>query len=598
MGFLSMLFISLGTMIGSGWLFTALAASAATGPASIISWFVGGVVVILIALSFAELTGMVPRSGAVVRYPLFTHGGLAAFLLGWAYLVGYATGPAIEAEAVLTYAQTYLKGLGLFTTRDGVQVLSWPAGILLAVALIAVFFVINYFGIRLLSRLNNVITIWKLLIPAATFILVFALSFHASNFSAFGFAPDGAKGALSAVASSGVLFSLLGFRQALEFGGEGRRAARDAPKVTIAAVLIALAIYALLQVAFIGAINWSAVRVGPGHWSSLATSTLAASPFYSVLKATGVGALAAFAPLLLADAVVSPGGSGYLNLGSTARNGYGMSINGFLPAVAQRMNRFHIPVVPLVGGAVVSCLFILPFPSWYLMVSFSSVTVVLTYVIGGISLRVFRREAPDLPRSFRLWGSPVLAPLSVIASVLVIYWSGFTSLINVIAVVFLGLPLFLCYYASRRDWLTARVAYPVGGAFLVAWIVTQVWGGWVMEPATTPISSHPAFPAYFAVMVAEVVLCTAVLWLPGNRDARTAVRAGVWFEFLAFATLLVSYYGGFGPLTHPPIPFPEDTAVVAVIALASYAWSVAVGYRTAELEDLLTSARAESALTR
>src|SRR5512144_993769 len=82
-GVIGLLFASVGSIIGSGWLFGALDASAAAGPAAIISWALGGVMIMLIALTYAELGTMFPLSGGVVRFPHMAFGHLASFTAGW-----------------------------------------------------------------------------------------------------------------------------------------------------------------------------------------------------------------------------------------------------------------------------------------------------------------------------------------------------------------------------------------------------------------------------------------------------------------------------------------------------------------------------------
>ena len=68
-GTVGLLFASVGSIIGSGWLFGALNASQQAGPAAIISWAVGAVMILLIGLVYAELGTMFPLSGGVVRFP-------------------------------------------------------------------------------------------------------------------------------------------------------------------------------------------------------------------------------------------------------------------------------------------------------------------------------------------------------------------------------------------------------------------------------------------------------------------------------------------------------------------------------------------------
>src|SRR5213076_332516 len=82
-GFLGLLFASLGSIIGAGWLFGALYASSLAGPAAIISWVLGGGAVMLLALTHAELGGMYPVAGGSARFPRYAFGNLVGFTGGW-----------------------------------------------------------------------------------------------------------------------------------------------------------------------------------------------------------------------------------------------------------------------------------------------------------------------------------------------------------------------------------------------------------------------------------------------------------------------------------------------------------------------------------
>ena len=78
-------YLVIGAVIGSGWLFGSLYAASVAGPAAIISWILGGVFLMFVAFSFAELGGMIPKSGSIVRYPQYSHGSLTSYILAWAY---------------------------------------------------------------------------------------------------------------------------------------------------------------------------------------------------------------------------------------------------------------------------------------------------------------------------------------------------------------------------------------------------------------------------------------------------------------------------------------------------------------------------------
>jgi amino acid transporter len=82
-GFWGLTFISLGSIIGSGWLLGALSAAVVAGPASLVSWVIGAGILTVLALTYAELGGSYPVSGGAARYPYFAFGALGGFAAGW-----------------------------------------------------------------------------------------------------------------------------------------------------------------------------------------------------------------------------------------------------------------------------------------------------------------------------------------------------------------------------------------------------------------------------------------------------------------------------------------------------------------------------------
>ena len=82
-GLRGLTFISLGSIIGSGWLLGALTAAKVAGGASLISWILGGAIIALLALVHAELGSTYPVSGGTARFPFITFGALGGFTGGW-----------------------------------------------------------------------------------------------------------------------------------------------------------------------------------------------------------------------------------------------------------------------------------------------------------------------------------------------------------------------------------------------------------------------------------------------------------------------------------------------------------------------------------
>ena len=96
---LDLTFIGLGAIFGSGWLFAASHVSAIAGPAGILSWFLGGFAVLLLGIVYCELGAALPRAGGVVRYPVYSHGPLLGYLMGFITLIAFSSLIAIEVVA-------------------------------------------------------------------------------------------------------------------------------------------------------------------------------------------------------------------------------------------------------------------------------------------------------------------------------------------------------------------------------------------------------------------------------------------------------------------------------------------------------------------
>ncbi len=106
-GLIGLLWASMGSIIGSGWLFGAQKGLMTAGPAAIISWVVGGGAILVLALVHAELGAMYPVSGGSARFPHYAFGGAAGASFGWFSWLQAATVAPIEVSAMISYAQHY-----------------------------------------------------------------------------------------------------------------------------------------------------------------------------------------------------------------------------------------------------------------------------------------------------------------------------------------------------------------------------------------------------------------------------------------------------------------------------------------------------------
>jgi amino acid transporter len=456
-----LLFAAVGSIIGSGWLFGALNASQLAGPAAVIAWAIGAVMILLVGLTYAELGAMFPVSGGVVRYPHYAFGSFTSYAMGWITWLAAASVAPIEVEAALQYASNNIGGLAHATGSDATPVLTFPLGYAVAVVLMAIFCWVNLIGIRAFARANTAIVWWKLGVICLVVVAFLVTTFHRANFSDHGgFTPYGWHGVFESISTAGIVFSFLGFRQGVELAGESDNPRRNVPFALIGSVLIAATIYILLQIAFIGAVPPSGLHKG---WAGLEFAN-DFGPLAGIAKIIGLSWLAT---ILYADAVISPAGTGLVYTTATARISYAMGKNGNAPNELTKTTERGAPWVSLLLAFVVGLIFFLPFPGWQKLVSFITSATVLSFGSGPLVWAALRKELPDKERPFRLWGGHLVPFLAFFSANMIVYWAGWDTNWKLFAAIALGLVLLGVYKLVKRDLPPMDLR---AGAWVVPWL--------------------------------------------------------------------------------------------------------------------------------
>jgi amino acid transporter len=504
-GIIGLTWASVGSIIGSGWLLGAKSAVMAAGPAAIISWVIGAVAIILLALVHAELGGMFPVAGGTTRYPHYAFGGLAGMSFGWFSWLQAASVAPIEVEAMINYGQHYNWAHSLEHASNGT--LTTP-GFFVAALLMAVFVAVNFLGIRVLAHTNSAATWWKIAIPLFTIFVLAITHFHGGNFSSQGFAPFGAKGVLAAISTSGIIFALLGFEQAIQLAGESTNPKRDIPRAVLGSVTIGAVIYLALQVVFIGALPGSTFAHG---WAKLAYTGIS-GPFAGLATLVGLGWLAT---ILYIDAVISPGGTGLIYVTSTSRISYGLSRNGYAPEVFQRTDQRSVPWFGLIISFITGVICFLPFPSWQSLVSFITDASVLMYAGAPLSYGVLRKQLPNRERPYRLPGGQVIAPLSFVVASLIIYWAGWDTVWRLGASIILGYLLLGSYswYANAKGKPNAPTMNWRAAQWLPVYLIGMgviSWQGGFCE--TAGCSAQNNLPLWWDILVIAVFSLVIYFW--------------------------------------------------------------------------------------
>ena len=404
-------------------------------------------VILFVAFTYAELGAMFPESGGAVRYGHYSHGTLVGFVAGWAAWIAIVSVIPVEAEASVQYMSSWPWAWthALYVHAANGQGELSAAGLWISAVLVVIYFLVNFWSVKIFANTNSAITFFKLIVPAATAIALVFSGFHWENFHVGihgGQHVGNVAAILTAVATSGIVFSYNGFQSPVNLAGEARHPGRSVPFAIFGSIALSTVVYLLLQVAFLGSV--APEHLGEG-WAALEYS----SPFAQLALALNLNWLAI---LLYADAFVSPSGTGTTYTATTARMIYAMERSGTVPEVFGRVHpQYGIPRPAMWFNLLVSFIFLFFFRGWGKLAAVISVATIITYLVVPISVIVLRRTAPNLHRPLRVPGLPVLAPMAFVLATLMLFWARWPHTGEIMLLLILPLPVYL-YYQAKGNW--------------------------------------------------------------------------------------------------------------------------------------------------
>lgn len=303
-------------MIGSGWLFSAQLNARLAGNYGFLGWLLAGLLVVGIGLCFSQVVSVYPVRGATSRASILSHNAIFGMPFSFAGWFGLMVTVATEAQATTEYLSACVKNIG-FMGDTGLTL----HGKLFATGILFVYLAVNFYGVKLLAKINNTVTALKVFTPLFAISVLFIAHFDKSNFSLPSNVSYGLGSAFTAIIGAGLIYAYNGFQLAVAFASEIENPKRNVPLSIIISVGIVMFVYMALQLSFMGAVPHDLLA---GGWSSLNFH----SPLINLALLLGLNFLVL---LLMADSVLSPSGTGYAYLGACSRMFYAMAVEGQVP---------------------------------------------------------------------------------------------------------------------------------------------------------------------------------------------------------------------------------------------------------------------------
>ncbi|MGA7525480.1 MAG: amino acid permease [Acidobacteriaceae bacterium] len=426
-----MILLVIGSVIGSGIFLVPGIVLRPVGnnvPLALSIWFAGGVLSLLGALTYGELSAMKPQAGGLYVYIRDCFGSFPAFLFGWTLFFVTGTG------TIATLAVAFGVYLGQI-----VPISPWMAK-MMSLLMIAAITVVNVRGARQSANLQNIATAIKAggIVLMAIVLLWLGRGHHPVQTPSFSGMPTHSLLSGIGLALVSVLWAYEGWQYAAYSAGEAKNPQRNLPLAFLIGTGALIALYLFANAGYLAALG------GPG----VAASDRVAATAVAAVIGPGAAKLVA---LMILIAIVSAANSCVLTL---PRVYYAMAADGlFFRRLSEIHPRFQTPAFAIIAGSVWAAL----------LAATGTFEQLLTYVVfigwafyalAAGCIFVYRRRQPNAALPYRVPGYP-WTPLIFIATVAAFVTNTIVAepgrAAVGMAVVFAGAPAYLVWRKLKRQ---------------------------------------------------------------------------------------------------------------------------------------------------
>ena len=374
LGFWSIVLLGINGIIGSGIFLLPNKAMAIIGPASLLVMLFDMLLVLAITFCFAEASGLFKENGGAYIYAKEAFGDF----------IGYEVGFLSWATRIIAFSTM---SVGFATALGGL--IPSLNTVMMKNIIISVIFIV-------LAVIQNLATIAKIL-PFILFIGMGIFYIEPVNFTPL--VPNGVytPGSFGAAAVM-LFFAFTGFESLAVAAAEMENPQKNLPKATLITIFTVSAIYILLLACAIGIMGYElADTTAPVQ----AAFTRIAGAFGTTIVAAGT--LISIGALCIASSFITP------------HSGLALAEQHMLPAFMAKRNRFGAPYWCIIVSTIVAML-IGYTGGFAFLASISVVSRFSQYIPTCLSIMVFRKKMPDVPRVFKIPFGPVIPVIALLVS--------------------------------------------------------------------------------------------------------------------------------------------------------------------------------------
>lgn len=399
--------LAFGAMIGWGWVVSSgqwIQAGGVLG--TVVGFLIGGLMIYLVGLTYAELTPAMPKSGGAMNFSYAAFGPTGSYITIWALALSYIGVVCFEACSFATIMQyvvpDFLQGY-LYTVAGYDVYLSWVAVAIIASALILY---INYIGTKSAAKFQNILTC---IIAGVGLVLVAgsAVNGSAENLSFQAFVGDNTGSMISNIFKVAIMtpFFLFGFDIIPQAAEEINVPLKRLGRLMVLSIALAVIFYAMVVVA-IGLVM-SPAQIQESMASTGMVTADAIAVAFSNVAMTKVLIIGGLCGIVTTWNSFLIGGSRVL---------FSMSKARMLPGIFARLHsKYNTPYIAILFLGIISM--VAPFFGRVMLVwivDAANFACCLAYSLVAISFIILRKKKPNLPRPFRVSNGILIGVLATI----------------------------------------------------------------------------------------------------------------------------------------------------------------------------------------
>ncbi|TDA68237.1 amino acid permease [Sulfuricurvum sp. IAE1] len=434
LGLMDVTFIGIGAIIGAGiFVITGQAAATMAGPAIVLSFLLGAVMIGITALIYAELSAAYPVAGSAYSFTFASLGEMFAWFVGWNLLLEYGVATAAVATGWSGYLRGFLENSlgihvplalsGAYNPEAGTYIDISAFGIILAI------FVLLAIGIKESARVNSAIVFIKFAI-LITFVVVGIPHIDFNNLA--NFFPFGWEGVWHGAAL--ILFAYLGFDAISTVAEETKEPQKNIPWGLILSLLISVIFFIL--------VSFTLTAIVP--YDKLNVPDALAFALYQVNEPFAANIIALGAVITITTVMLVMG------LGFT-RVLFALARDGLLPKNLSAIHpTYNTPFkATLIGGALLSLMAgLVPLKT---LAELVNIGTLFAYLMVAVAIIVLRRQNTVQP-AFKVPAFKILMPLNFILIIFMMAGLPFETWLRFIGWSLIGMAIY-AFYGSKHSEL-------------------------------------------------------------------------------------------------------------------------------------------------